>query len=1311
MDQNNFIFDVVDNEWMVQWNNFINIFPEYAGIDDQFEQARLLSDYEEQMQHEIEINEDYNINVNNNNNNNDIAIDNMDIDLEFVPFDPQVQQQQQNLIYNIPVPIDMDDGFIDIEDFNLYPPEFEQDAVNADQFIQELQEALQFRDEEEAANILRNMHQDNNMVNTYYNRMMDSEASYAFPFWYSHSLGFTRYVFATIIGHPILDTLGLAWSPSWMRIYSDKFIQDVTPDNTDPLQGTVWLDPYNPDSPRPDSSVSVAFRQFYDNIIFAANKMNYWYMNPDILAGTGLGRDKNLYKIVIRFYNPADMNADIEYRDIALGEIQTYEEFAVIIGQFLTQGRLIYDDIIDEEAGELVGYYVDTTIFDIKFADIPMIQSQNTKRREYIIYKTILQEDNGRCIYNSLKQCGYDKLELYSEKSVDKLLALIKRDNLPVSIIYNIPTKPLGAPHHMRPALRVRIRYMGGNRAKSFWPLKDIHIETNYMYKAPIESHILVWDVKRGHIEKISTALPELLDNIFMNDHEIVKRTQDNSFILIRNYITIKKPNIDVMSDEDVVFIFFDFEGVPDIMDEFACAPYSCSFTPLNLTQLAYLNELEDNYNETEAKSFIGCNINNFVGYNCVELMLSKINNMISNDQHDKKTFIMVGFNNSQYDNFCLLNALHGMAKINEQAPIKYVEYQKTRISNILFFHKVSTLDMKRHLTTGSLKSLCKDIGIKNFRKKDELISHAKVQYLMYKHGKEGFLDALDKEIGLNVLLEYNTYDVLSLAVLFFRYHVYMKQFECFERAHQIEPKLKPVYLHCSLPSYMYAVHNVLTKAETINIPTLEYYEYSMIHRASIASRVDTFGNDKQKITENVISADLTSAFPSAMFVWKDCDYPTNEFTIGNMTFTLAANLHMEYIKFQRFLNIAWYHVTIDQSILVKMNKSMIICHKSDEGHDWSYDDRVVYQENIPLCTIDIEELLKHGCNVEFVFDKFYIIFTHRVTNFKLFGWLSEFMKVKNDMSKVLFDEGENSENYNKTIAKLVKLCPNSLYGKMMQHPFESVSVQLKAHDYYSWLTRTKDMEVGSSNVIGFAGIDKVIVTYKKTKESIKFIKPCYIGCCITAYVRRYIYNIMYRLGQQNLLYMDTDSILVKRATFEMVLRDYIDKTLIPVNDEVALLDERYKTLKIYEEKDKIFGGFSNELVPKGLYKNNLTYINGKKEKGIFRIDRENNILGSAVSFKGVKQNSIVLFDVTGDEEQLFVKMSMNNKMYVYDQIYANEFDIDNRDALGWHDPKNIRRVFELLISNRPVFIMNSVFLKDLEKTKVRILYLIKKLQ
>jgi len=971
-------------------------------------------------------------------------------------------------------------------------------------------------------------------------------------YFYEQRLGMFTYAFHNVlyrIGDPPQNRIMAFNSIIGSGLIHQRIISQLYPNNY--FAGDTLYTPFPPNpSPLPHPlNDYVAPQQYYLSIVYAVRKVLQWAT----ATNNGYGRDTNHYTILVPFI---DRFTNLRtFRRVSWPAIRPVIDPTtpqnIQNGQW-EEGYNRFMQIIDDmeegespseqeerikhaanHAGEpfhpsLEHHNMDTSIFHIIFPRVvTQRNASKNKNWEYFIYDTKHHpKSKDKCIYMAIKDCGYTFEELKEVKEMNSLVDFINNKKLPINIIYNIPEfyENENSPREGTP---IAMKLIGHKGTKNMYPLKDEHCKLNYLLQFDNATHTLCYDVTREHIEACVQNIPTLLPNLFMGEYEIVKKLEGKEKpLMIRQWKKADKMKKIPMDHRNTTILVFDFECVMEYLSIHSIV-YCCSYGFFNFTELETLDNLENNYNEEDAEDYIKKHCKNKQHFTSVHEMIDDI--LEYSRRNEDKYILLVGFNNANYDNYMLLEALQTLVTLEDKPLLQYVEYHgSNRIGNLLFNNgKCSTFDLRRHLPAGNLINLCKNFNIKHFSKKPELVCHMDIQKCFLEHHQDNFYENLYEILPEDQLKDYNNFDILSVALLFYRYTKYMRSFDCVKKASELKD-LKEPFCYSSLPSYLYSLCTIHLEDNEVIFPKLTHNQYQFIRKSAIAGRIETFDKPPTRYDEEIMSLDVTSMYPYSMFC-APVGFGCRAISQGKMTEAIAEALHSDFNENLDFTHKGYYTVNIDQSNLIQGGKSPFICHKDKAGHNWSsYNIDTIYQNDIVLCTNDIKVLLKLNCSVEFIMGAEYITFSHKIPNFEIFGWMSEFMTKKNFQSM----QPKNLQNASEL--SICKIALNSMSGKFMQRIYEMIRVQIRNHHYLSYISQSKDMIPDSESVVGCINRDMCVIEYKRKPECITNIKPIQVGADIYSFSREYMYlNLIHPLGIRASLYTDTDSV-------KLLARDYI---------------------------------------------------------------------------------------------------------------------------------------------------------------------------
>jgi hypothetical protein len=584
-------------------------------------------------------------------------------------------------------------------------------------------------------------------------------------------------------------------------------------------------------------------------------------------------------------------------------------------------------------------------------------------------------------------------------------------------------------------------------------------------------------------------------------------------------------------------FVFFDYETVIDYKQSNCMRAYSLSILVLNDDQLESLAHNDETKNQENVNISRLNNCKTFTGFDCSQQFIKWIR-----DNEADCRFTFVGFNNTNFDNFILLDALLTRDDdcLLEESNVTNVFYNGSQLLNFTLNGRHNTFDIHKHLM-GSLLNNCDSFKINCCTKKS--FDHHKAQ-LLYGEGK--LLEFVENSPELK---EYNEYDVLATAVLFFKYRKALEEISCTKEYAKELHNIKTV------GSLIYKVLVAHTKKEKILFPQLNFKQYSDLQRSKIAGRVEMF-NGIQKVLERLASTDVCSLYPYVMAIL-NCFYPCGKL--------------VEVDSYKGDDELGFYYCDIDQSCLKGKNLPNIYAYKTGMENKWDHSGVI---ENYLLSNVMIGLLLKFGCKVTI---RNGFTFTERRKSCEMFKFLLDLMGAKNTQDDLKKSKvPEEKAKYNPALRETIKLLANSISGKIIEGLHTEKTVMVESAETYLKI-KDKAKSLNFINVIG----DKLFLTYEVSAESmIKEQRPIYLGVLVYDYAKRYMYENSYsKIGLDRLLYTDTDASKFRYADMAR-WRDWIEKenVIVPHWPEVELVDKRYKTHLIYDPKSKVFGSFEDEL-------------------------------------------------------------------------------------------------------------------------------------
>ena len=656
-------------------------------------------------------------------------------------------------------------------------------------------------------------------------------------------------------------------------------------------------------------------------------------------------------------------------------------------------------------------------------------------------------------------------------------------------------------------------------------------------------------------------------------------------------------------------YCIFDIETVFDITHENVFIPYSISYLIIDKTNLNKLLDLDKSQKDIYTSDiYLNCKKKFYFGFDCIKKFVYDI------DILKGYQLCFIGFNNSNFDNYFLINEL---ININGFCP-KDIFYFNNSILNFKWKGH-DTFDLSRHLI-GSLDSNCKNFKIFNCKTSFDH-KEAQERYQVNKLFDEEFINKVEK---------YNNFDVISTALLFCEYSNIIENISFFNILTTSEDyKIKDITHYKTIGSLMWGIINDYWYDNNIKIPKfnnnqIKYYEDILKYKS--AGRCDLSEDIPRKIKGKIFSLDVKSMYPYQMVVNKNM-YP-----------------YGDIIDTDKFIidKIGYYYCDVDQSNLKGDKK--IQCEKvfkSDvlEKNNWCTKNIL---NDYFLNTERINKLISLGCKVT-IKNGFY--FSECIRGFDLFYPLINVMKIKTDQDKL---KSNKSNKYNPSLRETSKLLMNCISGKVIE------GLHLKTVKYINYDDFINDVENQKHNIINVSDDYIMLEHTRDINDVFKNHRPVFYGDLIYTYSQHYLYDHLINYGS---FYMDTDSgkISGKKA---LNCINHLKNTNIICWDEFKEIDERYKNATLYDDNG-LFGQFEDEL--EGVNQS-CSYFNKKKEYAIIDKDNEKSkIIMKGVSIKynngKIISNDIYLND---DEYEKIKNMNTNEQIKYYDENKKNINDWEN---------------------------------------------------
>lgn len=659
-----------------------------------------------------------------------------------------------------------------------------------------------------------------------------------------------------------------------------------------------------------------------------------------------------------------------------------------------------------------------------------------------------------------------------------------------------------------------------------------VAVSKNYLYvgNGPLRDRALPVNIllKKEHYEHIQEFIEPKFDSncgVELRNGEVLTNDQIH-LNLIKQGRTASRGQIR-RCDKVTKYLFFDYETVFDPADRMLLKPYSICW---------YIDDTINSEDYVFNPKMMN-DVQYSVGFNCNDKFIESI---LEGSARGEK-YILVGFNNSRFDNFLLANAA---LKLDALGHIFYVNNSILSM-NITGGH--TTFDLCRFLNT-SLAKACKSFN--THPKKlvgDEALDHAVVQ-ARYEKGE--FKEWLKE--SLELLLDYNMKDVMSLCDLFHKTRVAIKKMTgddmCkYMTIGQMTYKLWKKSLPHSLSVAAPKTHQ----------------EDKAIRQALIGGRCQNFRH-VFKYEKPVRMVDVGSLYPYVMM--------TRQFPCGP---------YRSVDQYQEG-KLGIYRVSIPSGA---QPKCKIIPNRNKEGAlDWDYEGEI--QKN--LTSVDIECMRLHGVE-HTVHDG---ICWDKSSN-DIFRPYLEPIKAE----KVRQDSLENTPAYNGALRAMAKLFLNSLSGKVIQRNYADVTELVSNEKEFNQLR--KKIKIDTMFQVSLSG-SKALITGKKLDEDVykrRYAKPSYLGVFIYAYARAHMYDTV--LSKYDVIYMDTDSAALTLEDYQHFCKTYPElqgsefgqyKEEVGEASKIITLAKKMYCIVNKEEPKKCKWRFKGV----NLHKDKLCYINEK---------------------------------------------------------------------------------------------------------------------
>jgi hypothetical protein len=951
-----------------------------------------------------------------------------------------------------------------------------------------------------------------------------------------------------------------------------------------------------------------------------------------------------------------DGEGDPRMISISANNLDTIDDFLDRINQ-IREGKLEGSDAFGEDWNIILN--------EFHLSALP-IQVVKGKSDSVVWVSEEIESKENYCGYECLKHIGHDyQGDKRKLRVVQELLNYIQENGLKINVLCNSfhLTKPFKEIMTENGKERITIdtkKRKGELRIVS--KLYPHNINPAYLYKVDDAEHTIIYDEIKSHFDVLKGNNPILKDGIKISASCEVML--DGKILFTPKEINI---NAFVKVDCKFSYIFFDYETIIDFKQSSCMKPYSLSILVLSEEQLLELTEADIANDKVKVDGMRKVFCKTFLGYDCnTQFIKWFIQN--SNDM----TFCFVGFNNSNFDNFLLLEGLLDFNQYENKTEysVNNVFYNGSQLLNFCIDGRHTLFDIRKHLV-GSLDGNCKSFKINCCAKL--AFEHSKAQFLHKEDKLTAFIN------GNEELKRYNEFDVLATAVLFQKYR---KALLDIPSTHKYAVDLKSTI---TIGSLIYKVFNdhISTMKSTNSkgkdermFGKLSYQHYKDLQKYKIAGRVELF-NGIQKIEERMGSTDVCSLYPFVMAIL-NVYYPAGEI--------------IEVEDYKGDGELGFYYCDIDQSNLRAENLPKIYARKTEIENDWGHE---VELKDYLISNVMIGLLRKYNCKV---LVKKGFIFSRKIKSCEMFNFLLDMMKAKNEQDAL---KDNKNNNYNPALRETLKLLMNSLSGKVIEGLHTEKTTDISNMYEYEEIQK-KATSVNFINAIG----NKLFITYEVDEEKLCETqqRPIFLGVLIYDYAKRYMYENSYsKIGLADLVYTDTDASKFRYSAMAN-WNDWIVKNNIQVPHwkEVEEIDPRYKNHLIYQHGSKVFGSYEDEL--EEMKGDNYRFYCVEKKSWSYEVFDENGDYAKEdgkdmvkFKFKGINGRAIILnLDEPFIKEQLIKKKggTAEVKYRFKDETEEEVYEYCETNKHLAIEKGNIGKFFDRLFDTGEAYVITNSFRK-----------------
>jgi hypothetical protein len=413
----------------------------------------------------------------------------------------------------------------------------------------------------------------------------------------------------------------------------------------------------------------------------------------------GLGGGASYITIYFRRKDDGEITEGRAIRSDNIFDFADFEdELAGMFSGMVKSGSTGSDPINKEE------YEIDYSTFSVGVEDIG---STNGSSEDMVFYVKGIKSKKNLCVYESLLACGYDSnkygVKPDALRDITKLTSLIINNKLPIAVIgngflINKKSADIIARNPIKKLIQEKKRMTNNVCCK----LDEDDIEIVYITGSYEDNYFIVYDEVNNHAD-ICVGKPKLMDNIYLGyGGRIIKED--------RILFTCREININNTSTTKIPleYVFFDYETIIDFNSSSCMRPYSLSILTLTPFQLTELEIIDEEYGRTKdeklkekIKDIRNTNCKTFLGYDCNNQMLK----WFAEYQLDKM-LVFVGFNNTNFDNFILLEGFLNFIKENPTYDyrISDVFFNGNQLLNFRINGRHNMFDIRKHLNLGDFQ-------------------------------------------------------------------------------------------------------------------------------------------------------------------------------------------------------------------------------------------------------------------------------------------------------------------------------------------------------------------------------------------------------------------------------------------------------------------------------------------------------------------------------------------------------------------------------------------------------------------------------